>query len=53
MTPKKIIALVAVKVVVLIAVVVGVVLNMGGCNTMHGIGKDLEKGGEVIQKAAK
>ncbi len=24
-----------------------------GCNTIHGIGKDLERGGEAIQKAAK
>jgi len=23
------------------------------CNTMHGIGKDIEKGGEAIQKSAK
>ena len=24
-----------------------------GCNTVHGIGKDIEKGGEAIQKAVK
>lgn len=24
-----------------------------GCNTVHGIGRDIEKGGEAIQKAAK
>ncbi len=24
-----------------------------GCNTVEGIGKDIEKGGEVIKKAAK
>lgn len=24
-----------------------------GCNTVQGIGKDIEKGGEAIQKAAK
>lgn len=26
---------------------------VAGCNTVHGIGKDIEKGGEAIQKAAK
>ncbi len=25
---------------------------LAGCNTMQGIGKDLQQGGEVIQKAA-
>ena len=24
-----------------------------GCNTMQGLGKDIEKGGEAIQKATK
>ena len=24
-----------------------------GCNTVHGIGKDIEKGGAAIEKAAK
>ncbi len=23
-----------------------------GCNTVHGIGKDIEKGGEAIQRSA-
>lgn len=23
-----------------------------GCNTVHGLGKDIEKGGEALQKAA-
>ena len=26
---------------------------LAGCNTVKGIGKDIEKGGEAIQKAAK
>jgi entericidin B len=26
---------------------------VAGCNTVHGIGQDIAKGGEVIQKAAK
>jgi entericidin B len=27
-------------------------LALGGCNTVKGIGKDVEKGGEAIQKSA-
>ncbi len=53
MTPKKIIALIAVKVVVLGAIAGVVVLSLGGCNTVRGIGQDIEKGGEAIQKAVK
>jgi predicted small secreted protein len=26
---------------------------LAGCNTMHGIGKDIEEGGEAIQRGAK
>ena len=52
MNPKKIAALVAVKVVVL-AVIVGSVVGMVGCNTVRGVGQDIEKGGEAIQKAVK
>jgi len=29
------------------------VVLLGGCNTVQGLGKDLEKGGEAIQKVAK
>ncbi len=53
MNPKKLIALVAVKIVVIGAIVGGVVLSMGGCNTVRGVGQDIEKGGEAIQKAVK
>jgi entericidin B len=35
----------------LLAVAVGFFLS--GCNTVHGLGKDIEKGGEAIQKAVK
>jgi predicted small secreted protein len=28
-------------------------LALAGCNTMAGVGKDIEKGGEAIQGAAK
>ena len=36
---------------VLVAVVVCLVF--AGCNTVQGLGKDIEKGGEAIQKAVK
>ena len=26
---------------------------LGGCNTVEGIGKDIKKGGEVIEKTAR
>ncbi|HEU0220161.1 MAG TPA: entericidin A/B family lipoprotein [Gallionella sp.] len=29
------------------------VLVLAGCNTVEGIGKDLKKGGEKIEKSAK
>ncbi len=28
-------------------------LALAGCNTVRGIGQDIEKGGEAVQKAAK
>ncbi len=32
---------------------VGSMFALVGCNTVHGVGKDIEKGGEAIQKAVK
>jgi len=32
--------------------VLALVLLIQGCNTMHGAGKDIEEGGEAIQRAA-
>ena len=29
------------------------VFTVAGCNTMEGVGKDIKKGGESIEKAAK
>ena len=29
------------------------VVALGGCNTLYGIGKDIEKGGEAIQRSVK
>ncbi|MCX8145690.1 MAG: entericidin A/B family lipoprotein [Azovibrio sp.] len=28
-------------------------LGLSACNTVHGIGKDIEKGGEAIQKSVR
>ncbi len=35
------------------AVVAIAAFVLGGCNTVQGVGKDIEKGGEAIQKAVK
>ena len=36
-----------------VAALIGLLsLVVAGCNTMKGVGKDIEKGGEAIQKAA-
>ena len=38
----------------MIALILGALsLLLAGCNTIHGVGKDIEKGGEAIEKAAK
>ena len=50
MTAKKLIVIGVAKLVV-IAVAVGVVFSIYGCNTVHGIGQDIEKAGEAIKKA--
>ena len=34
-------------------VIAALLVVLTGCNTVQGIGKDIEKGGEVIQKATK
>ncbi|MEW5942821.1 MAG: entericidin A/B family lipoprotein [Pseudomonadota bacterium] len=41
-----------VKKIAALALAAGVIL-LAGCNTVQGLGKDLEKGGEAIQKAVK
>ncbi|MFA5083016.1 MAG: entericidin A/B family lipoprotein [Hydrogenophilaceae bacterium] len=50
MTPKKLIIIGVVKLVVL-SVAVGVVFSLYGCNTVRGLGQDVEKAGEAIQRA--
>ncbi len=37
----------------MIAVLIAAALTLVGCNTVQGIGQDLEKAGESIEKAAK
>ncbi|MDP3482294.1 MAG: entericidin A/B family lipoprotein [Sulfuricella sp.] len=39
------------KLVWVVVVVAAAIL--AGCNTMRGVGQDIEKGGEAIQKAVK
>lgn len=51
MTPNKLILLGVVK-VLLLAVAVGVVFSMYGCNTVRGVGQDIEKAGEAIQRSS-
>jgi predicted small secreted protein len=38
------------RISIVIAAAAAIVLS--GCNTMAGLGKDIEKGGEIIQKGA-
>ena len=33
--------------------VISAALALAGCNTIEGVGKDVKKGGEAIEKAAK
>ena len=40
------------KFAAIVSLLVGV-LALGACNTMRGVGQDIEKGGEAIQKAVK
>lgn len=47
----KFIALIVFK-VVLIAIGIGVVVSIYGCNTVEGIGKDLQHAGQAIEKEA-
>jgi len=40
------------KIAVIVMLMAGV-LALSACNTMKGLGQDIEKGGEAIQKAVK
>ncbi len=35
-----------------IIVLMGFILSLSACNTIRGVGKDIQKGGEVIEKIA-
>jgi predicted small secreted protein len=50
-TPQKWILFGVVK-LALLAVAVGVVFSIYGCNTMRGVGQDVERAGEAIKRAA-
>ncbi|MDO9050202.1 MAG: entericidin A/B family lipoprotein [Methylotenera sp.] len=34
-------------------VLIALVIGIAGCNTIHGVGKDIEKAGEAVQKSTK
>jgi predicted small secreted protein len=36
-----------------LTILVGIVLGLAGCNTIEGIGQDVQAGGRAIEKAAK
>lgn len=36
----------------IIAAVLGMLFGLYGCNTMRGLGQDIEKAGEAIQKSS-
>ena len=50
MTHRKLIMLGVLK-LLLIAVAIGVVYSMYGCNTVHGVGKDVSAAGQSMQKS--
>lgn len=52
MTPKNMIILGVVK-VLLIAFAIGIVFSIYGCNTVRGIGQDIEKAGEALQRSTR
>jgi predicted small secreted protein len=37
----------------MIAILIAVALNLAGCNTVEGIGKDVQKAGSSIERAGK
>ena len=51
-TPQKWILFGVVK-LALLANAIGVVFSMYGCNTVQGLGQDIEKAGEAIQRSTR
>ncbi|MCU0841320.1 MAG: entericidin A/B family lipoprotein [Thiobacillaceae bacterium] len=37
----------------LIGLAIGIVFSLYGCNTVRGVGQDIEKAGEAIQKSTR
>ncbi|MEW6132475.1 MAG: entericidin A/B family lipoprotein [Pseudomonadota bacterium] len=52
MIPRKFIVIGAAKIALLLAAT-AVVFSLYGCNTVRGVGQDIEKAGEAIQKSSK
>lgn len=52
MIPRKLIVFGVVKVALLVAAT-AIVFSLYGCNTVRGVGQDIEKAGEAIQKTTK
>jgi predicted small secreted protein len=50
---RQIAALFSLKSLVSAALVSVAVLSLSGCNTVQGMGRDIERGGQAIEKAAK
>ncbi len=50
---KKIAALISFKSFALAAFVAAALISLSGCNTVQGMGRDIERGGQAIEKAAK
>jgi len=38
--------------ILLVALLVAVLSGLGGCGTIEGVGKDIQRGGEAIERAA-
>lgn len=41
------------RLIVLILICLALMVGLGGCETVKGAGKDIERAGEAIQRAAK
>ena len=41
------------KKIAAILFVIASIATLSACNTVHGLGKDIEKGGQAIERAAK
>ncbi len=37
---------------ILVFILLALMISLSACNTIRGVGKDIQKGGEIIEKAA-